>query len=218
MALFRNLAPDHLSRLAGLLHHRSFPAETNILAAEQPGEVAYIILSGTVKIHVAQAESGVILAFRGAGDVIGEMSLVDSIGHSADVITMESCAVYWIDRASFVACLQTIPMFAYNLSTILSRRLRLAGAQIQSLATQDVYGRVARQLLSFAQEYGEAAPHGDVVIPLRLTQSDLADLVGASRVRVNQVLVAYKKAKHISMSRDHRITVHNRAALLKRCQ
>ncbi len=52
----------------------------------------------------------------------------------------------------------------------------------------------------------------------RLTQSDLASLVGASRVRVNQVLVYYKQRKYISVDRSYRITVRNRAALAQRCQ
>ena len=59
---------------------------------------------------------------------------------------------------------------------------------------------------------------GEVLIPLRLTQSDLASLVGASRVRVNQVLVSYKRRKYIAVDRSYRITMRNRAALAQRCQ
>ena len=99
---------------------------------------------------------------------------------------------------------------------MLARRLRLADAQIQSLAALDVYGRVARQLLAFAQEYGEEQSDGSTLIPLRLTQSDLADLTGATRVRVNQVLVDYKERGYISAGPDHRFTIHNREALARR--
>jgi CRP/FNR family cyclic AMP-dependent transcriptional regulator len=99
----------------------------------------------------------------------------------------------------------------------MSRRLRLANEQIQALAALDVYGRVARQLLAFAQVYGAPVAGGDVVIPLRLTQTDLADLVGASRVRVNQVLVAFRESRHISVDQQQRITIHHPEALAEFC-
>ena len=97
-------------------------------------------------------------------------------------------------------------------------RLRLANAQIQSLAALDVYGRVARQILAFAQEYGEPTPDGAIRIPIRLTQNDMAGMVGASRVSVNKVLVHYKERKYISIDAASRITVHDQEALAQRSQ
>ncbi len=49
----------------------------------------------------------------------------------------------------------------------------------------DVTGRIDAQLLALAREYGESSPEGGTLIPLPLTQSDLAALVGASRARIN---------------------------------
>jgi CRP/FNR family cyclic AMP-dependent transcriptional regulator len=73
-------------------------------------------------------------------------------------------------------------------------RLRLADTHIRSLAALDVHGRVAAQLLAFAREYGKPQPiGGGTLIPLFLTQTELAGLVGASRVRVNQTLSYYRK-------------------------
>ena len=60
---------------------------------------------------------------------------------------------------------------------ILSQRVRLANEQIQALASLDVYGRVARQFLAFAERYGEPLEGDAVIIPIRLTQTDLAELV-----------------------------------------
>ena len=151
--------------------------------------------------------------------MVGELSLVDSFGRSGSVDTLEECTLFWIDRAAFQTCVQTMPAMTYNLVRILARRLRLANSHIKLLATQDVFGRVAYLLLSFAQEYGQPAPNGDLVIPLHLTQSDLASLIGASRVRVNQVLGFYKERNYISVDPSHYyITVHDQAALARRCQ
>lgn len=216
--VFRGLSPAELARVAGHLHVRNVPGNTSLFAVYQPGEVAYFILSGTVKVHVEQADgSDVILAILGAGEILGEMSVIDGLGRSANAVTMEPTSFAWMDRTTFTECLRTIPAMAHNMVGVLSRRLRLANAHIESLTTQDVSGRVARQLLALAQEYGEPTGDGGLLIPLRLTQADFAGLIGATRVRVNQVLVAFKEQNYISMDNDFRITVRDQHTLTLIC-
>jgi len=101
---------------------------------------------------------------------------------------------------------------------LLSHRLRFANEQIQALATLDVPGRVARQILALAERYGSPAKGGDVSIPLRLTQSDLGDLVGASRERVNQAIVDFKQRGFLAVDGDHRLRVLSRRDLARYCQ
>jgi CRP/FNR family cyclic AMP-dependent transcriptional regulator len=100
---------------------------------------------------------------------------------------------------------------------MLCNRLRVANEQIKALATQDVEGRVARQMLAFAQLYGRPTREGEVQIPLRLTQGDLAGLIGATRERVNQVIACYKQRRYISVDQNYRITIHKPEALSRRC-
>lgn len=217
VALFRGLTTEQLSKLSTLLGYKRYAAGSEIITASQPGEIAYIILHGSVKVHMHQPHGEVIVAILGASEIVGEMSLVDSLGRSASVTTLEPSTLLLIDRANFLAILQEMPKITYNLMDILSRRLRLANLHTHSLSRLDVYGRVAGQLLAFAQEYGEAQPNGDVLIPLRLTQSDLADMVGASRVRVNQALSYYKRRNYLAINQDRYIVVHDMAALSRRC-
>jgi CRP/FNR family cyclic AMP-dependent transcriptional regulator len=135
MPLFHGLTPEETSRLETLLRSRKFAAGANVMAADQPGEAIYIIQTGTMKIHVEQSDgSDVILAILGPGEVVGEMGPVEEQPRSASVVTLEQTSVLWIDRASFRECMTTIPTMTYNLVRILSRRLRLANAHIQSLA------------------------------------------------------------------------------------
>ncbi|MBV9469418.1 MAG: Crp/Fnr family transcriptional regulator [Abitibacteriaceae bacterium] len=196
---------------------KTVPAEKNVLLMGQANEAVYIILRGTVRVYVENQDgTHVVLGILGSGEIMGEVSAVDSLGHIASVRTLEVSSLLFLDRRTYQECLQTMPPLANNLNRIMARRLRNATKQIQSLAKQDVYARVARQILSFAYQYNDVAEPG-TVIPLRLTQTDLANLIGASRVRVNQVLGNYKRNNYISIDGNHRITIHNRAALAKRC-
>jgi CRP/FNR family cyclic AMP-dependent transcriptional regulator len=218
ISLFRELTPEQLACVSELLHSKTFPAGSYIFTEEQRGEVVYFIHRGTIKIHIEQVNGeDVILNIIGPGDVLGDMSVLDGLGRSANAVTLEESALFWMDCDDFNQCLLTLPQFSYNMARILSRRLRLASTRIQMLSTLDVYGRVAHQILAFARIYGVAGENGSTCIPIRLTQTDLAHLVGASRVRVNQVLVTFKKLKYISVDSNYRISVHNPEALAKRC-
>ncbi len=216
--LFEGLTPAELSWVAGKAHRRLFSAGKDIFTAEQPGEAVYIILHGTVKIHVEQADGrDVVLAILGAGDTLGEMSLIDSVGRSASAIALEDSLLLWMDRSAFQEMLGKFAVLSQNLVRILTGRVRLANELIQALATLDVYGRVARQLLAFAEKYGHAEGES-VLIPIHLTQSDIADLVGASRKRVNQVMVSFREQELIAVLGANKITVLNRAGLAGYCK
>ena len=215
--LLRGLSREDLARLNQFLQRTTVPANTNLMSLGQPGEVAYLILAGTVKIHAEQPDGrDVVVALRGPGEIVGELSVLDQSPRSASVLSLEPCTLLWIARTTLQECLQTMPALSLNLVQILARRLRVATTQIQLLTAQDLYGRVAHLLLTLAEEYGEPAAEGAVRIPLRLSQSDLAGLAGASRARVNQVLAYYRERGWISMDAQYRITIRQRGVLAER--
>lgn len=217
LPLLQNLSREHLTHLNRLLQRTTIPANANLMSLGQPGEVAYLILDGTVKIHVEQPDGrDVIVALRGPGEIIGELSVLDHNPRSASVVTLEPCTLVWIARTNLLDCLQSMPLLGLNLARILTRRLRIATTQIQLLTAQDLYARVAHLPLTLAEEYGQPQSNGATRIPLRLSQSDLAGLAGASRSRVNQVLSYYRERGDISMDTDYRITLHQPEALAQR--
>ena len=216
--LFRGLSAAELARINDLLGRTRFPAGAMILTATQPGEVAYVVLEGTLKVSVVQASGQELtLALLGPGELVGELALADRGGRSADVVALEPATLLWLDRNVFAQLRREVPAVTENLISLLARRLRLANAQLQAVATLDVHGRVARQLIALADNHGEELPGGDVRIPLRLTQGELAGLVGATRVRVNEVLVGFKRRKYVSVDARYRVTIHDRDALAAYC-
>jgi CRP/FNR family cyclic AMP-dependent transcriptional regulator len=218
IALFEGLPRSELSRLLEHLHERPFPAGANVLIAEQPGEAVYVILSGSVKVNAIRPDgTEVVLAVLGAGEVLGEMSAADSLGRSASVVTLEETNLLWMDQRTFGSSVASSTILSRNLAEVLSRRVRLANARLISLASLDVPGRVASQLLSLAREYGQESPEG-TRIPMRLTQADLAALVGASRVSVNQALGQFRRRGAISVAKDGRVSIHDEDALARRAR
>jgi CRP/FNR family transcriptional regulator, cyclic AMP receptor protein len=214
--LLKGLTVTQLEWVAQRAHRRVFEAGRNVLTIEQPGEAIYIILHGTVKIHIEQGERDVIISILGAGDLLGEMSLIDSVGRSASAVTLEDSLMLWMDRMTFSYMLDNFAPVARNLVRILSSRVRLSDQLIQALATLDVNGRVARQLLAFAEKYGREKD-GATRIRIVLTQSDIADLVGASRKRVNQAMVLFKEQGLIDTDAEGRIAIKNGEGLARYC-
>lgn len=218
IGLFRGLPAEALAEIGPRLRRRGYPAGTNVLTAEQPGEAVYIVLSGSVKVFVDEEDgSEVTFAFLGPGDSLGEMSLIDDAGRSASAVTLDESVLLWIDRSTFQELLRCHPVLTYNLVRELSSRLRQANLRIQSLTSLNLPGRIARQLLAFAERYGRPGAEGGVLIPLPLNQRELAELVGATRESVNRVLVSWKRQGTISVDSRHRITVREEAALARLC-
>jgi CRP/FNR family cyclic AMP-dependent transcriptional regulator len=215
--LFKGLTPTQLEWVAQRAHRRVFEAGRNVLTIEQPGEAVYVILHGTVKIHIEHGERDVIVSILGAGDLLGEMSLIDSVGRSASAVTLEDSLLLWMDKVTFNYMLDNFTPVARNLVKILSARVRLSDQLIQALATLDVNGRVARQLLAFAEKYG-FEKDGATQIRILLTQSDIADLVGASRKRVNQAMVLFKERGLIDTDAEGRIAIKDREGLARFCR
>src|SRR5947209_20531810 len=105
-----------LKEIHNLLNCRTFPAGTNVISFQMPGDVVYIIREGTLKIKVDQADGKeVIIAMLGAGEVVGELSVIDGVRRSADVFTQEASTLLWMDAKSFEKLLEAKPQLTKNL-------------------------------------------------------------------------------------------------------
>lgn len=212
--LLRGLEREQLAHVSGILRRAVYPAGMAIIAAEHPGQEIYLIIEGTVKVFIDQVDgTAVTLAILGPGAIVGEMGVVQHARRSANVVTLERSSVLWMYRDDFEQCLKAIPQIGLNLAAILAQRLSLANERLLSFATEDVDRRIARVLHSFALDFGRPLPEGSILIPLRLTQSDLADLVGAARISVNKAIAALKDSRLISIDRRYQIVIHQLAEL-----
>jgi len=217
--LFAGLTEAQIQWLRERMYPRTFRPGMLMVTADSPGEQVYFILKGSAKVYISQLDgSDVTVNIMGPGEPVGEISAVDSAVHSANVITLEETAVLWIYKDHFNEAIQTMPVFANNLLKVFSRRLRSTTDQIRTLASLDVIGRMAYRLLDFASRYGQEDAQGRILIPIRLTQNDVAELVGASRKRVNQATTMLKRQGCLKIDADYHITIQDRQALAQWCR
>lgn len=218
MPLFADLTSDEFANVKKLLRRSSFPAGTTMIAAEHPGQEVYFIVEGTVKVTVDQSDgSRLLLAVLGPGAVVGEMGVIRRDHRSATVTCLEQTTLLWMSRENFEHCLQDYPVIGVRLAAILAQRLRLANERLLSFITDDVDQRIARMLLSFAAEHGLPQPAGSLYIPIRLTQTDLAEYVGAGRIAVNRAVAVLRDDGLVSIDRGYRFTLLKPAELARRC-
>ena len=105
----------------------------------------------------------------------------------------------------------------YNLVRLLTQRIRVMTSQLQAMSSLDVQGRLARQLILLAEEYGQPLSAGDApatLIPFRLKQAELAAMIGASREQVNKLLAAWLRRGFIQRD-GQRLIVARRQPLEK---
>ena len=184
---------------------RSMPRNSVFIHEGEKGDSLFVILSGRVKVFVADAEGReMVLDIHGPGDYVGEMAL-DGRPRAASVMAMEPTVCSVLTRDALRAAIVSNPDLAMNLICTLTERTRIATENVRNLALMDVYGRVARLLLSLAVEQ----PDGKMVVPERLTQQDIADRVGASRDMVSRIFKDLTTGGYVTVV-DRQITINRR--------
>ncbi|MBA3824133.1 MAG: Crp/Fnr family transcriptional regulator [Ktedonobacterales bacterium] len=215
VAFFADLDAPSLEQIAGVMRKRTFRAGEAIFHRDDPGQVLYVIREGRVRIRLTSVEGQeVALAVFGPGDSFGEMAILDSQPRSADAIAIDKVEVFTLQRPDFVEVVRKHPDISVAVMKTLSQRIRQANQMVEDLIFLDVFGRVAKKLLDLSREYGVETEDG-VKIDLRITQQELASMVGASRESVNKVM-GYFTDKHYISTDKHKITIRRIADLQKR--
>lgn len=205
--LFAELSEAEIARLGDIARDRSYPRNSVILFEDDPGDALYVVVTGLVKV-VLIGEDGreVILSVLKEGDFFGEMSLIDDRPRSAHVIAMEDSSLVVLRREDFQHRIREAPGVALSMLKAMSRRLREADEKIGGLVLLDVNGRVAKLLLSMADE------NDGVHITRRVTHHTIAQMVGSSRETVSRTMRDLADRGLIEVTRKA-ITIRNRPAL-----
>jgi CRP/FNR family transcriptional regulator, cyclic AMP receptor protein len=214
--LFADLADEEIRELMTVARRRTFRAGELIFHREDPGQVLYLIKEGKVKICLISPDGQeMTLTVLGKGEYFGEFALLDGLPRSTDAIASERVECYTLQRTDFHNAIMKNPKIAIQAMEVLSKRLRNTNQMVEDLIFLDVYGRVAKKLVELADAHGAKSEDGGIRIEMRLTQQELASMVGASRESVNKVMGYFTDKNFISTDK-HRITLHRIADLKRR--
>lgn len=215
VSLFSNLGVEGLRELSAAARRRTFRPNEVIFHRDDPGQMLYVIHEGKVKIYITSPDGQeVSLAVFGPGDYFGELALLDGQPRSASAIAIEPVEAFALQRNDFINAVMRDPRIAIEVMHVLSRRLRQTDAMIEDLLFLDVHGRVAKKLLELAETHGSRTQDG-IRIEMRLTQGELAAMVGASRESVNKVMGYFTDKRFISTDK-YKITITRLADLRRR--
>jgi CRP/FNR family transcriptional regulator, cyclic AMP receptor protein len=186
--LFAELDDRELSAIIAVAKTRRYAKEDVIFHADESGDIFCLIKEGQVKVTMISPEGKeIILSMLGPGDFFGEMSLLDDEPRSATVIATEALEVVTIWRTDFLQILSENFAITKKVLAELSKRLRNASNRIESLATMDVYGRLARFFLDMARDQGKVLDNGYVAV-IRPTHQAIANMIGTSRETVSRLI------------------------------
>ena len=194
LALFRGFAIEDLDLIASYMVRTRYDRAEIVFRRGEPGRAIYVVEEGWIKIALGSPDGReVTLALLGPGEFFGELAVLDGQPRSADAVALEPCVLLVLLRDDLRRDLVARPRIAVELLAVLSRRLREADGVIADAAFLDVPGRLARTLLRLADaEQRDDQAEGTLIAP-RLTQVELAGLVGATRESVGKWLGAFEE-------------------------
>ena len=197
VALFADLDAVQLQALSKLATVRHVAAGAPILREAEPGDLFFALVRGEVKVFVDSPDGReVVLTHLQAGDFFGEMALLEGEPRSASVTALAESELVAIAREDFFALLARDFALTRKILQTMSARLRRSNEVIESLALQDVGGRLARYLVRLADESGQSPVDGYFAVH-RPTHQEIANSIGATRETVTRMLKQFEDRKLI---------------------
>ncbi len=180
---------------------RQFARGQELAHEGQLADRVLLLRTGRVKITSTTPNGReVVLAFRGPGDLVGELAALDDHPRSATIRALEQVEALAVDRDEFLTLLAREPQASLALLQLLSRRLRDADVKRVEFAAFDTLGRVAVRLNELCDRFGE--PDGPAIrIELPLSQEELAGWTGSSLESVGRALQTMRSLGWIETGR-----------------
>lgn len=187
-AWFSSLSPTLRSAILARANVRRLADGAPLAAKGSPAEDWTGVAKGAVRVSsVSLSGKQVSLTYVEPGTWFGDIALFDGLPRTHDAAAHGATTLLVVRKADFKDLLSQHVELYDALLRLNCRRLRLMFNLIEDLNTKPLAARLAKQLLLLAKSYGIAQGE-EIRIGLQLAQEDLAQLLGASRQRVNQEL------------------------------
>ncbi|GAA2686785.1 Crp/Fnr family transcriptional regulator [Nonomuraea recticatena] len=209
------LTPEEITALKAAGRPRSWERGAVVMSEGDTSDWVLLLLDGRVKVSShTSGGTEVVLAVRGPGGLLGDMSAIDGSARSATVTALEP--VSGVVIRDFPGFLATHGRVAVVLLRMVTGRLRDSDRKRVEYGAFDTTGRVATRLVELAERYGEQTSTG-LRVALPLSQDELAGWTGASREAVSKALRTLRDRGLIETGR-RRVVVHDLDGLRRRAR
>ncbi len=193
ISLFQGLDDEDIEQLERSLVKRKFRAGQMIFHMGDEGGNLYIINKGKAKVTIP-SESGddLILDILTPGEIMGEISLIDGMPRSASVQAIEDTEVLCLYREDFLNLLKSRFNIVLHILKVLAQRLRNTDMMLAESHFLNITGRLAKKLMDLAHSFG-IEEEKTIRLSVRVTQRDLASMIGATRESVNKTMKIFKE-------------------------
>lgn len=217
IALFRCLDRADFQLLEKRLVRRRYPGGQVLFHMGDEGGSFHIIVRGRVKVAIPSSSGEeLILAILAPGDPIGELSLFDGKPRSATVQAVEETETLCLRREDLMALMRNRFGIVEKILEVLARRIRDVDRQLAENRFLDIATRLAKKLLDLGDAFGVQV-EGGTRIGVKVTQKDLASMIGATRESVNKQLKALRAQGFIRID-EGTIEILNRQRLEQRAR
>jgi CRP/FNR family cyclic AMP-dependent transcriptional regulator len=206
--VFGALADDDLDRLINQGRTTTYSSGAVVFRKGDSAEDMMIVLHGRIKLSSTSVHGKeVLFDLIGPGRCFGEVALLEGKARKLDAMAVRPSAVFALRRRDVLACLEAYPEVAIRVIRVLCARLSRAMEMFEDRTQLGLSPRSARALLRLAREYGDGRR-----IDLKISQSEIASLVGATREKVNRQLCAWYRSGVLAFDEGH-LTILDQSAL-----
>ncbi len=169
--------------------HKQFAAGEHLFSRGDEGSWVLLIQEGMVEISVtAMNGRKSILTLMEAGEMLGEISLLDRQPRSADAVAKTDVSGIIIHSHTMTSFLQKNPKSCMSIIETLCKRVRNASDMFETQSLTNAGTRLARTLIRIADKWGSTDKNGHIIIHESLSQTDLGDFAGIARENVNRYI------------------------------
>lgn len=195
-AIFSDLAPETITELARYASVLKFKRGDYIFRRGDPGTSLFGVVSGTVRMSSSSADGkSAVLNLIGAGQIFGEIAVLDGLGRTTDAIANVNCEIWRIERRNLIPLIRTQPALAVKFIDLLCARLRWTSEHLEQVILQGLATRLAHMIVKLAERNSRAG--GALVVDM--TQQSVSEMVGISRESANKVISVWAERKWVSV-------------------
>ena len=199
ISLFKNLSNEELKELGAYLAAASYKKKETIFSEGEPPDWFYIVSSGKVKItKISHEGKEIILEVISPSDIFGGVAVLKNFPYPANAVAMEDTEVIKISRKNLMRLVDRFPNLMYCIALQLGDRMKSSYDSLKNIALERVEARIAALLLKLAGKVGMETKDG-LLIDMRLTKQDVADMVGTTVETSIRTFSKFKKKGSSSM-------------------